>query len=297
MIAALLAAAAWAPAAVTPAFPELDLAAAVPVDGSSGLDLSGLALKGRSLYAVSDKEDGHIQRIILSPDLTSARLEPAIPITLPPGTEKGRCDWEGLAVAPDGRWLLASELRHRALALPASGGAGTWLTPSLQESAAPHGMLQVANAGLEGITSGPEGVLLLAAERQERGLIEWTSGSPAAFFPIRSSIATLHPPRIPDLAAIEWTGSHLIGLYRNAELLVRLEKSGTTWKETRAWSFRSAIRRQEFSYIARTFGMIEGMALSKDRVYLCADNNRSGRSSDPSDRRGLLFIFKRPPEL
>lgn len=296
-MAALLATAALAASAEPLAFPELELVAAVPVDGSEGLDLSGLALRGRSLYAVSDKDDSRIYRIINSPGFASARLEPAIPIHLPADSGKERCDWEGLTVAPDGRWLLASELHHRALALPAKGGTGTWLTPALQRTSAAHGLLQVANAGIEGITVGPGGSIFLAAERQERGLIECPPGAAPLFFPIRSSIAILTPPRIPDLAAIEWTGSYLIGLYRNAELLVRLEKIGPAWKETQAWSFRSAVQRPDLRYIAGTFGMIEGLALSKDRIYLCADNNRSGRTKDPGDRRGLLYVFRRPAGL
>jgi uncharacterized protein YjiK len=294
--AALLAWSAAAPAS-EPSFPELELAAAVPVDGSDGLDLSGLALRGRTLYAVSDKDDARIFRIVLAPGHASARLEPAVPITLPPDSGKGRCDWEGLDIAPDGRWLLASELKHRVLALPAKGGTGTWITPNLQPAARPHGMLQVTNAGLEGLTAGPGGTLILAAERQNRGLIEIAPGRPAVFFPLTTSITRLHPPRVPDLAAVEWTGTHLLGLYRNAELLVRLEKKDGAWNETRAWSFRQTVRRPDLRYIAATFGMVEGLALSKDFIYLCADNNRSGRATDPADRRGLLYIFKRPPEL
>jgi hypothetical protein len=280
-----------------PHFPELELVAALPVDGSNGLDLSGLALRGRTLYAVSDKDDTHIFRIVLAPGHSSARLEPAIPITLPPDSGKGRCDWEGLAIHPDGRWLLASELKHRVLAVPAKGGAGTWITPNLQPAARPHGMLQVTNAGLEGLTVGPGGTLILAAERLNRGLIEIAPGRSPVFSPLTTSIVRLPPPRVPDLAAVEWTGTQLIGLYRNAELLVRLEKQNGTWIETRAWSFRQTVRHPKLRYIATSYGMVEGLALSKDFIYLCADNNRSGRAADRADRRGLLYIFKRPPEL
>lgn len=296
MIAALLLTIASA-AAEPPAFPELELIAAVPVDGSSGLDLSGLALRGKTLYAISDKDDIRIFRIILAPDLGSARLEPALTFRLPPESGKGRCDWEGLSVAPDGRWLLASELKHRVLAVPARGGTGTWLTPRLQPAGQPHRMLQVANAGLEGVTAAPDGTLYLAAERQQRGLIIIPPGAAPAFFPLDSSIARLTPPRVPDLAALEWTPRGLIGLYRNAESLVRLQKTDQGWRETRAWSYRRTVRSPELRYIADVFGQMEGLALGKDRIYLCADNNRSGRAADPADRRGLLYVFRRPADL
>jgi hypothetical protein len=297
MIAVALLAWSTAAAAATPHIPELELVAALPIDGSDGLDLSGLAMRGRALYAVSDKDDTRIFRIVLAPGHASARLEPAVPITLPSDSGKGRCDWEGLAIHPDGRWLLASELKHRVLAVPAKGGIGTWITPNLQPAAHPHGMLQVANAGLEGLTVGPGGTLILAAERQNRGLIEIAPGHPPIFFPLSTSIVRLPSPRVPDLAAVEWTGTHLLGLYRNAELLVRLEKQNDAWIETRAWSFRQTVRHPKLRYIAASYGMVEGLAISKDFIYLCADNNRSGRAADPSDRRGLLYIFKRPPEL
>lgn len=283
--------------AAEPLFPELELIAAVAVDGSEGHDLSGLALRGPHLYAVSDKDDTHIFRIHLTPDLSSARMDPAIRITLPSDSGKGRCDWEGLDVAPDGRWLLASELKNRVLALPRFGGTGVWITPPLQTSGQTTHMLQVTNAGLEGVTAGAHSTLILAAERQNRGLIEIRPDAPPAFFPLNTSIARLRPPRIPDLSAVEWTGRRLVAIYRNAELLVVLEKKQDTWQETRAWSFSQTVRRPDLRYIADTFGMVEGLALAPDRIYLCADNNRSGRVADPSDRRGMVYIFRRPREL
>lgn len=278
-------------------FPELELIATLPVEGSANLDLSGLALRRGTLHAVSDKDDKAIYRIQLDKGLTMARLEKAFPITLPAESKDQRCDWEALAPAPDGRWLLASETQHRVLVLPAQGGTGTWLTGNLQPAARSHGLLQVANAGLEGLAVAPDGTLYLAAERQGRGLIAWHPKRDPLFYPFSTSIAILSPPRIPDFSELQWCEGRLFAVYRNAELLVELEKKDGTWREKRGWSYRSTVTLPQWRYIADTFGMVEGMAITAGRIYLCADNNRSGRSAAPADRRGLLYIFKRPPDL
>lgn len=281
----------------SPSIPELKCLAALPIEGSAGLDLSGLALRGKTLHAISDKKNTTIYRISLDTGLTSARLEPAVTIQLPAADAKKRMDWEGLCGAPDGRWLLASEEQARVLAVPARGGMGTWLTPPLFKSAAEHGMLAVPNAGLEGIAAAPDGTLYLAAERQPRGLIIIPPQAAPAFFPLSTSIARVTVPRFPDLADLAWTPRGLLGVYRNAECLVRLQNLSGRWRETDAWSFRQTVRRPDLRYIAATFGMAEGLALDRSRIYLCVDNNRSGRAIDRADRRSLLLIFERPADL
>lgn len=278
-------------------FPELELLAALPVDGSAGLDLSGLAWKGGRLYAVADKDDAAIHRIRWDSGLTRAWIEKAVPVRLPPGSDKGRCDWEGLAVAPDGSWLLASESRHRVLAVPARGGTGRWITPDLRTAAAASGLLQQENAGLEGIAVRPDGTLLLAAERQPRGLILLTPQGAPRFFRLTTTLSLPSPPRFPDLADLLVDRGRVFGISRNTELLVELGQENGAWREIRGWSFRHTVYRADLRYLAGTFGMVEGLAFSPSRIYLCADNNRSGRAGARDDRRGLLYIFKRPDGL
>ena len=98
--------------------------------------------------------------------------------------------------------LLASEGRSRVLRVEPDG-ATAWITPALEELGRPLGMLRLDNAGLEGIARLPNGRILVAAERDLRGLIELPAGglrdehdrAAAQAWAMPSSICTPPPGR------------------------------------------------------------------------------------------------------
>jgi len=104
---------------------------------------------------------------------TFATLRPFLRLR-PPENGPRPTDLEGIALAdahPGGALLLASEGRSRVLRVEPDG-ATSWITPALDEIVRPLKMLRINNAGLEGIARLPNGRILVAAERELRGLIE-----------------------------------------------------------------------------------------------------------------------------
>ena len=277
-----------------PAPRELSLERAWPIDAPVlDFEPSGLALLNGRLLTVSDKHDDWVFELVQAE--TGANARPFRRVERPPG-DRGSLDLEGIAVAPDGSVLLASEQRLAVLAVPPSGRA-RWVTPSLDAPGRQAGLFHVGGAGIEGIALLGEGTLLLAAEREPRGLIEVAPGSANQDFhprievmpPARCAAPRRRPDDLTDLAV--WKGQ-VFGLQRNAHLVVHLERTGTSWVEREAWSYARTENDPRLAYRHRKFGMGEGLAIDQGHVYVVLDNNDNGRESSRDDRRPLLFVFR-----
>jgi hypothetical protein len=86
-------------------------------------------------------------------------------------------------------------------------------------------------------------------------------------------------------------------LLRNAHLVVQLRRTAQGWEEGEAWSYVAAENDARLAYADQKFGMAEGLAFGEDKVFIILDNNGVARATSPEDRRPLLFVFERPPEL
>jgi hypothetical protein len=87
----------------------------------------------------------------------------------------------------------------------------------------------------------------------------------------------------------------LYGLFRNAHLVVKLERVEGVLEETAAWSYRHIETNPDWAFLSQTYGQAEGLAISGRDVYLIFDNNLGGRQSDPGDGRPL-FVHARFPQ-
>jgi hypothetical protein len=196
----------------------------------------------------------------------------------------------------------------------------SWLTPSLEDSGHAVGCFQYANANFEGITVLPKEVLpkevlprevlprevlpgkglLLAAERQPRGLMELEGdravGSIKAWA-MPESVYPLPVGRPPDFADLATTGGQVYALLRNAHLVVRLRRTTRGWAEGEAWSYAATENDERFAYADQKFGMAEGLAFGEDEVFIILDNNGIPRAASAEDRRPLLYVFARPLDL
>jgi hypothetical protein len=276
---------------------------------------SGLLLWQGHLLTVSDKHDRAIDVIDLAavpaagnvPAADSVNTRPFVRFE-PPADESPPFDYEGLSPAPGGGWLVTSEAHSRVLhveldpiapsTLPAAGRA-RWLTPSLR-GVGGGGCLQVPNAGLEGVTLLDTGQILLAGEREPRCLILLDpSGDRASaeVWSMQQSAYPFEPGRSPDYSDLTLSGQRLYALSRNAYLIVRLERTPHGFREGRAFSYRHAEDDPRYRYQDRKFGMAEGVAVGEHEVFVVLDNNGKARAADGADRRPLLFVFERPPEL
>lgn len=260
---------------------------ALPIDGE--LEPSGLLLDAGKLLMVADKHDAAIFELRLGNERATA--EPFLKLA---PIEPSPLDLEGLARDGDGAWLLASEAQHRVLRATADGST-SWATPSLESEGARAGLFAKRGAGLEGITRLPDGALLLAAEREPRGLLE---SNPSRNEWHAQAMARSRCPA-PQARANDWADltvwqGRVFALARNAHRVVELKKEGGVWQEGPAWSYAHAENDPRFAYEDRRFGLGEGLAIDDRYVYVVLDNNRTARAAAPQDQRALLFVFRRP---
>jgi uncharacterized protein YjiK len=272
---------------------ELRLERALPIEINDDFQPSGLAFRGERLLTVSDKHDSAVHEIILGE--TSATLRTFVAFA-PPAEGSEPLDFEGIAADADGALLLASEARYRALRVDLGGGA-TWLTPSLEGIGHAAGLFRKYNANLEGIARLADGRLLLAAEREPRGLIELPANgdlSSARVWAMPESIYAVPSGRDTDFSDLAVDGRRTYVLERNSHLVVRIERIAERWEEREAWSYATTENDPRFAYRGSPYGVVEGLAIDRDHVYLVTDNNRLPRAADPNDRRPQLFVFAKP---
>jgi uncharacterized protein YjiK len=281
------------PPSAAPRLPvELSLERALPLDISDDFQPSGLVLRDGRLLTVSDKHDTGVYEIVLAEG--HAALRSFVTFT-PPREEPSPLDFEGIAVDADGSLLLVSETRFRVLRIAVAAAA--WITPSLEALGRGAGLFQKKNANLEGIVRLPGGRLLLAAERDPRGLIELAEDGDltrAKAWAMPESVHTPPPGRTADFADLSVAQGNVYALQRNSHLIVRIERTDERWEEREAWSYARTENDPRFAYESRVYGVAEGLAIDGDHVFVVTDNNGLARAADPHDRRPLLFVFARP---
>ncbi len=109
--------------------------------------------------------------------------------------------------------------------------------------------------------------------------------------PFKSALPLL---RLPDYSGLTADGEQVYALFRNAHLVVRLEKTDGQWRETAAWSYRHIETRPDLAYQSQTYGQAEGLVVDGRDVYLIFDNNLGPRQADSRDRRPLLIHARFP---
>lgn len=281
------------PLAQKPSIPALNAIKVLPIEAPYPIEPSGLALHNGRFYTIADKVDPIIFTLDFEEDVV--RVSEAIVFYLP---EKGPMDWEGLTIDPAGTFYLISETKGRVLRVTADGTA-SWATEDLRPSARALGLFAKENAGFEGITWLGPNHWLGAVEREPRGLVEWKgAGEGLDVTPyLQSNSPFLHALsllRLADFSGLDWDGSACYGLFRNAHLVVSLQKSAGKWTETAAWDYRAIETDPQFAYRNQTFGQAEGLVVRDKDVYLIFDNNRGPRQSDPNDRRPLFVHAQMP---
>lgn len=276
--------------------PRLELIKVLPVESDFPVEPSGLTYHQGTLYAVCDKTDNLIFRLDIRDD--HVRFVPHLRFVPPRG---GPMDFEGIVVDAENNFLLASEFHHRVLKVSPAGQA-SWVTPNLSTYAEPEGLLRRFNAGLEGIALLEDGTILLAAEREDRGLIKVptaTSGGEIAVYPLPGTKFREALPfwRMPDFAGLARDGKNLYGLFRNAHLVVELTVGeGGAEEGNRAWSYGFIENDPQYAYVEERFGQAEGLAVTGNMVYIIFDNNQGPRLKDPEDHRPQLIIARFPLE-
>jgi len=237
---------------------ELKLLSEHPVEGMRGGNLSGLAVCGKALWTVSDRDDDQIYRLDISADTWQAET---VKIDVPPVPESGLpwglrsrtkaasfirggdLDFEGITCDAAGNRYIVSEAHAAVLQVPVTGEP-EWLkiAPGMVREARASGMLLHFNALFEGLAVNPEGnQIWLAAERERRGLISikrpqtlWDCDGPCVL--LSEAGQEMQPAQFPgakavskDFADLALFNGKLFTLERNAFQVCRRTRSRPRW--------------------------------------------------------------------
>lgn len=261
------------------------------------IEPSGLTLKDGRLYTVGDKHN-KIYEIIF--DEGEAHLKLAITLNSERDLDVSILDLEGITVMDDD-FVLISETHHRLIHLD-NNHMMHWLPMdnALYASAFQSGLLQLPNAGLEGLTYLGDNQFLVAAERQPRGTIEVTFDASLSKITAQTNQLLSYsrqklPNRHPDLTGLFYFNEQVYGLQRNAYVVHELNKgSDGRYFEGQAWSYEAIVRHPDYNYASMRFGHAEGLAVDDNYFYIVLDNNQIGHAKKPNDKRPLLIVAKRP---
>lgn len=309
----------WAGAVCAGPAPELKLLSEHVVDGMRGGNLSGLALCGKQMWTVSDRDDDLIYRLQPS-DARAWQAEavaievPAVPENdLPWGLQSrtwaasfvrgGELDYEGISCDSAGQRYLVSE-SHAAVLRISPTGEASWLkiTPTMLRQARGSGMLLHFNALFEGVAVNPAGdQLWLAAERERRGLVllkrqqtVWDCDGNCVL--LSEAGQEMQPAQYPkakavsrDFADLSLFNGKLFTLERNAYQVCRRDPQ--TAKVERCWSFAAEALQDDRRY-PQPFGLVEALVVDADGAWVGVDNNDGARAD--GEQRPVIWRFAAP---
>ncbi|WP_448653223.1 esterase-like activity of phytase family protein [Pseudomonas fluorescens] len=297
---------------------ELKLVSEHPVDGMRGGNLSGLALCGKDLWTVSDRDDDQIYRLDISAPTWQAET---VKIEVPPVPESGLpwglrsrtkaasfirggdLDFEGITCDAAGNRYIVSEAHAAVLQVPVEGAA-EWLkiAPSMVREARASGMLLHFNALFEGLAVNPAGnQIWLAAERERRGLISikrgqsvWDCDGPCVLLSeagqeVQPAQFTNAKAVSKDFADLALFNGKLFTLERNAFQICR--RDAVTAKVELCWSFADETLAPNRRY-AQPYGLAEALVVDADGAWLGIDNNFGPRAD--GEKRPVVYRFAAP---
>ncbi|RZI29020.1 esterase-like activity of phytase family protein [Pseudomonas orientalis] len=297
---------------------ELKLVSEHPVDGMRGGNLSGLALCGKELWTVSDRDDDRIYRLDTREPTWNAE---ALTIDVPPVPESGLpwglrsrtkaasfirggdLDFEGISCDAAGNRYIVSEAHAAVLQVPAAG-APEWLkiAPGMVREARASGMLLHFNALFEGLTVSPQGnQIWLAAERERRGLISIKRGQSVwdcegacvllseAGLEVQPAQFTNAKAVSKDFADLALFNDKLFTLERNAFQICR--RDTVTAKVELCWSFADETLTPERRY-PQPYGLAEALVVDADGAWIGIDNNFGARAD--GEKRPVVYRFAAP---
>lgn len=297
---------------------ELKLLSEHPVDGMRGGNLSGLALCGKDLWTVSDRDDDQIYRLDTRAETWQAET---VKIDVPPVPESGLpwglrarttaasvirggdLDFEGISCDAAGNRYIVSEAHAAVLQVPASGDP-EWLkiAPGMVREARASGLLLHFNALFEGLAVNPEGnQIWLAAERERRGLISikrgqsvWDCDGPCVL--LSEAGLEMQPAQFPgakavskDFADLALFNGKLFTLERNAFQICR--RDSVAAKVERCWSYADEALVPNRRY-PQSYGLAEALLIDAEGAWVGIDNNFGARAD--GEKRPVVYRFAAP---
>jgi Esterase-like activity of phytase len=264
--------------------------------GKERFDASGLLLlpdgalltvndRHAGLYRVNFRRGTNIADLVALPDcFTTAHLAPFA------GAKVGRWDCEGIARDDLGRLYLCEEANRWILRWDQSAQSVEPLAIDWSP-AKPYFTTSDINASFEGVAIG-RGKLYVANERQRGRIIvvDLATLQVERHFQVSYRASRAFDTHYSDLC---WHNDTLWVLLRESSALLQLDPL----KETvlAEFSFRDLERRKEVIYTGKyPTGIMEGLAVDDEFIWLVTDNNGEARWSAPGDTRPTLFKCRRP---
>jgi hypothetical protein len=258
-------------------------------------DASGLLLMPNGdLLTVNDKRTG-LYKVKLPTEGMEARLE-SIPgwfteKQLAPykAAKSGHWDLEGIARDEAGRIYVCEEGNRWVLRLDPKSEKVERL--DIDWAPVKKYFSDDGNASWEGIAVG-EGRLYLANERSRGRIIvvDLKSLEVVSDFSVGAAQLLARDMQYTDLS---WHGGHLYVLMREARAVLQVDpKTEQVVAEFDIWALENS---PEHAY-HRLYptGIMEGLAVDAENIWVVTDNNGFGRLKDSTDRRPTLFRCKRP---
>jgi hypothetical protein len=288
---------------------ELLLESAYLINGVHSLEPSGLAECQGKLLFVSDKHDEKIFELLLSENNTATAqgyLDLGFIPTPPPQnfsrwlkvkrfiTEligiSGGYDWEGITCNDTGDFYLASEYYFSVLKVGADG-SNQWIGKNIYQQANKLGFFIEDNAYIEGITLTSNSEIILAIEREPRGIISILSDDDTIKTKVQSEKILADDGLPLDLTGLESNAGKIFALERNRYRVCELTEAYT---ERQCYSFKDIAKSPQWGYSSDKYGSAEGLAIDKNFIWVLQDNNGNTRRSDQNDNRATLFKFVKP---
>lgn len=257
-------------------------------------DASGLyLLESGELLTLRNTRDSILYRIEFLPGGKEANLKPfgdcfstdALRATV---TDTGAFDCEGIARDLEGRFYICEERRRVIFRCDPKSGR-TERLPIVWGKAEDYFSTVDKNASFEGVAVG-DGMLYVANERSSAVIIEvdlasLKSKKTFVVQPAKSSFFGLH---YSDLC---WFESQLWVLCRQHRVVLKVDPKS-----------RQVLEEFDFGDIEESLGyrtglpvgLMEGLAVSKDSIWIVTDNNGDPRGRTGNDKRPTLVRCPRP---
>ena len=263
---------------------QLKLIKSYPVMTHNNLEPSGLTKWGDEFFTVSDNHNTIFRLEILSDKI---QLVPYIEILQ---DDANGLDFEGIT-HDDEFFYLVSEKLYQILKVSKDGQYQEWISENddLKIACKQAGLCQVKNANIEGICVMNDGQLLLVAERQPRGFIEFEpEDNKFNAYPSNLAIFDYQQNRPPDFTGLSCSDEMYV-LDRNAHRVAQLKKINNKFQESVGYSYQHVIEKSEFKYQDMAFGHAEGLVVDGNYVYIILDHNCDYHVQDPNNNDSLFL--------
>jgi len=257
-------------------------------------DASGLLfLPDGTLITVGNSHGATPYRIDFGPDFREAKLVPMTTyfpsnaVNVVTEGRSSRMDCEGLAVDPQGRLYLCSERERWILRSDRSGQVER--LPLDWKPVKNYFSTVESNASFEGIAIG-NGHLYVANERSSPVIIDVDLASlkvkrDFVVYPHKSSLLGLH---YSDLC---WFENHLWVLCRQHYVVLKVEPASL--QVVAEYDYRELEDRLSYR-TGLPLGIMEGLAVDSEYIWLATDNNGAERKGASGDTRPTLIKCRRP---